>query len=564
MNRVKLLTAIAFWLTSVATWGDVELDISPLPVIMDESFQMTFSVPRATAGEPDFSPLEDSFDIIGRNRQSSLKWINGRREQATLWIIDAMPLDTGQVEIPPIRFGSEQSSAQVIEVVATTHETPDSDARIIIQVKAAPLRPYVQQQVIYTVRLLHSVELGTPRFSSLTTSADTIVKRLGKDREYIHRVNGRSYDALELRYAIYPQKSGLLTIHPIAITAQMAIRKRRFFDPFSRNVVTKRVESKSIALDIKPIPATFPQDATWLPARRMRLYEDWQPDIEQADVGAPLNRTIFMWADGLMSGQLPDVRFNAPSGIKLYPDQPQATDQDTASGFTSVLQERFAFIASRTGTPRFAAIEVPWWNTESDQMEFARLPARQLTIVGTAVAEADATNPAANPSTDSGAAALVRDSHWAAAAYWFWLALALSLTWVVTLSFWWGRMRRPEGSDATGGAPLPMACAVRNLKAACRANTAIQARHALMDWSRAMSTRSGRTDLRSLRALAEQVNEELALEINVLERHLYGKSADAWQGLALWETFKRHRRERARAQDPSDDPLPAIFKLSVN
>ena len=563
VSRLKLAAVIAFWSITAAAWAGIELDISPVPVIVTQSFQMTFRVTGETAGQPDFSPLEDSFDIIARNRHSSLKWINGHREQATLWIINVMPHDTGQVEIPPISFGSERSAARVIEVIATTHETPDSDARIVIQVEAAPLSLYVQQQVIYTVRLLHRVELGTPRFSSLTTSSDAIIKQLGKGREYSHRVNGRRYGAVELRYAIYPQKSGPLTIHPIVLTAHVAIGKRTVFDPFSRNVMTKRVESESTALDIKPIPAAFPNGATWLPARHVRLYEDWEPDIKQADVGVPLNRTIFLWADGLLSGQLPDVRFKAPSGIKLYPDQTQATDQNTANGFTSVIQERFAFIASRAGTPRFAAIEVPWWNTETDQMELARLPERQITMAGAAVAEAVAANPGATSSSDSAAAPLFPHSHWAGAAYWFWVALALGLMWFVTLGMWWRRTRRHEETNETGSKPVQMARAIRHLEGACRANAASQARHALMAWSCAMPTRGERAGLRSLRALAEQVSGELAREINVLERHLYGKSVAAWQGLALWEAFNRHRRERAAAHDPTDDPLPPIFKLAV-
>ena len=568
MNHLKWLALIAISSTTAVAWAAIELDISPVPVIVGESFQMNFRITGDSAGEPDFSPLEDSFDIIARNRQSSLTWINGQREQSTLWVINVMRHDTGEVEIPPISFGSERSSARVIEAIAATHATPDSDARILIQVEAAPLSLYVQQQVIYTVRLLRRVELGTPRFSPLTTSSDAIIKPLVKGRDYVHTVNGRSYDATELRYAIYPQESGPVTINPIVLTAQMAIGKRTLFDPFIRNVMTKRIESESITLAVKPIPAAFPTGATWLPARRFRLYEDWDPDTVQADVGASLNRTIFLWVDGLMSGQLPDIRFAAPSGIKLYPDQPQATDQETASGFTSVLQERFSFIASRAGTPRFAVIEVPWWNTDTDQMELARLPARQLTIAGADVAETAVADTGAYASQDSPATAMYPDSywpdsHWVEARYWFWVALTLAAMWIATLGLWWHRVRHRRDTDATGNEAVKMASAVRQLKSACRANAADRARHALMDWSRAIRTRRGRPCLRSLRALAEQVNGDLALEINVLERHLYGKSVVDWQGLALWEAFNRHRRARADARDPIDDPLPAIFKLSV-
>ncbi len=563
MNPLRLFAIILFWSATGAAWAGIELDISREPVIMDESFHLTFHVTDASGGKPDFSPLEESFGIIGRKRQSSLKWINGRRKQATSWIITAMPLYTGQVEIPSLAFGSERSPSRMIEVVPATHTTPASDARIVIQVDAAPRSAYVQQQVIYTVQLLHRVELDTPRFSSLTTSSDAIIKQLGRGRNYVHTMAGRSYDALELRYAIYPQKSGSLTIHPIVLTAQMTIGKRTFFDPFSRNVTTKRVESESIALAIKPIPSEFPSGATWLPAQRVRLYDDWEPDIEQADVGQPLHRTIFLWADGLMSGQLPQLRFDPPSGIKLYPDQPQANEQDTPTGFTAVVEERFAFIASRAGTSRFAAIEVPWWNTETDRLERARLPARRLRIADAAVSGREAATRDAAGSEAHVPEPARRTSPFVAAATRFWAALTLTLLCMAMIALWWRRARGHGDLDKTSRKRFGVARATRELKHACQVNAAARARHALMDWSSAMAAAKRSTEVRSLRALADQTGGELAREIKVLERYLYGKSVDPWQGQTLWEAFRRQRPARTVARTPSDDPLPLIFKLSV-
>ena len=58
------------------------------------------------------------------------------------------------------------------------------DADILLKVSAAPQSPYVQQQVVYTIKLLHRVELSNPRFSQLSTNSDAVVKPLTNGRQF--------------------------------------------------------------------------------------------------------------------------------------------------------------------------------------------------------------------------------------------------------------------------------------------------------------------------------------------------------------------------------------------
>lgn len=555
-----LLAGLLWAALSAVAVAEVSLEVSPSPVVMNESCRITFQVTGPADADPDFSPLEAHFDILGRNRQTSIKWVNGAREQHTAWVLSAMPKRPGTVEIPPIAFGSEQSPARTVSIVHGANPAPDQGAEILLQVEATPEAPYVQQQVVYTVRLLHRIELSSPRFSSLTTSGDAIVKPLGKGRQYVQKLHGRTYEAFEQRYAIFPQQSGELVINPLVLTTQVVTGKRSFFDPFSRAVTTRRVESDAVRLEVRPIPASFPRDRTWLPAARLRLYEEWEPDVARAEAGTPLSRTIFLWAEGLTGGQLPEIAFAAPDGVKLYPDQPQTNEQDTASGFTAVMQEKFALIASGGGTATFAPIEVPWWNTGTDTLEWARLPARTLEITAPAGrASGPDPEPAAAPAADTLPAAAPGAPP---AGPWFALALAFALAWVVTLLAWWLSARGPS-APAPGRTHEPAAPrtaqAARDLKRACADDDARAARDALLAWGRAGAVQPAP---RSLRALAAGVDDALAAETLALERRLYGADGSGWRGRALWESFQRYRPAAAAAQAANDDALPGLFKLA--
>lgn len=553
--------------------ASVELDINPDPAVLNESCRLTFHVTGDVDGEPDFTPLEAFFDIIGRNRQTAISWINGRSEETTSWTLSAMPRAAGRVTLPSIRFGSDKSLPRTLEIVASPSAPADDSADILLEVSATPDTPYVQQQVIYTLRLLHRVELSSPRFSALTTSSDAIVKPLGQGRQYVEKVNGTSYEAFEQRYAIFPQKSGRLTINPLVLTTQVVTGTRSFFDPFSQSLTTRRVESKAVTLDVRAVPASFPQGATWLPARRLRLHEEWDPDTNTTTAGAPLARTLFLWADGLIAGQLPELALQTAPGVKLYPDQAQSNEQDTATGFTAVQQQKFAIIATDNGDLRFPALEIPWWNTETDSLEIARLPERALSVTGGRPAAPPEATPAAPPAPTT-AASPAADGTTAdastSASLRRWRAAALLALggWAVTVLWWIRGVRRhrrlkEDRAAATGALARATARkrALHSLSQACGAHDAVAAREALLAWSRATAAARGAT---TLGAIAAACSGDTGQAIAELERHLYGPpGTPPWRGdqLAALTKVLATQADAADTEAPAST-LPGLFRLA--
>ncbi|MEQ8663336.1 MAG: hypothetical protein RLW62_21175, partial [Gammaproteobacteria bacterium] len=456
---------------------------------------------------------------------------------------------------------------------------PQASADVLLEVDASPRDPYVQQQVVFTIRLLHRVDLSSPRFSPITASGDAVIKPLGDGSQSTRRIGGVTYEVFEQRYAVFPQQSGPLTIEPLVLTTQIVSGSRSLFDPFSQSLQTRRVESDAIELDVRPVPAAFPAGATWLPARRLRLHEEWEPDAVSAETGAPISRTLFIWADGLLSGQLPKLALNAPDGIKVYPDQAQSNEQDTATGFTAVQQQKFALIAGEPGTRRFAALSLPWWNTETDTLETATLPARTIdfqAVAGSAAAApppAPAATPAADGSGDSTTAARGDGVPGGAAPGgnaarpWMIASALLALAWLVTLAAWW--RSRGGATTATAGRAAVTdqhpgatgeAAAARALKDACARDNAAATRAALIAWTRSRHPAARCRTLRDVAALVE--TRELAEAAMDLERTLYGRDSVAWRGDALWHAFQREpRTPRRHRTTPTATTLPPLFRL---
>src|SRR5690606_3965701 len=76
---------------------------------------------------------------------------------------------------------------------------------------------FVQEQLIYTLRLHYLSDILGGELSAPELT-DAIVKQIDKQQEYSRNVEGRTYQVIERRYLIIPQKSGSLEIEPQVFT----------------------------------------------------------------------------------------------------------------------------------------------------------------------------------------------------------------------------------------------------------------------------------------------------------------------------------------------------------
>ena len=550
-----------------SAWAAVSLHINPDPAVSNQSVELTYTVTGGVDAEPNFSALEKTFEIINTNRQTTKIWLNGSSKESTSFVLNAMPRTTGAVTIPAVSFGHQASAPRELLIgdAPAQAASANDNADIILRVSADPISPYVQQQVIYTVKMLNRVDVANPRLSNLTANGDAVIKQLTTGRQFNETINGEAYDGVEMKYVVFAQKSGTLRLAPLSLAVEVPIGRRSAFDPFAQSLSTRRVESEAVELEVKPVPVSFPPGATWLPAKRLRLYEEWEPDVTSAEVGVPLTRTLSLWADGLMAGALPKLQQTTPAGLKLYPDQALPTEQDTANGYSTTLQQKFAIVASQAGKAQIEELTIPWWNVETDQLELARLPARLLTVSAANGAAPPPAVPAPAPPTTSVATVPPAASQ-ADTTPWRTTALLLGLAWMMTLAGWWYQHRhrahqgRKSATDKSEP-PLNSAAANRALKTACVANDPRGARAALLAWTAAERGRNG--PMRTLRELGQRAGGELAAEIVTLERHLYGADSHNWQGQGLWQAFQS-QTQHTTANRVATPALPGMFKLGTH
>lgn len=571
MNTIKqLLKPSRFFLfllfillaqTVAAAKIDVSVDRNP--VSMNESFQIIFTASESPDGTPDFSDLEQDFIILNQGQSTSSSWVNGKSSKKIQWTLNVIAKNEGSITIPAIAFGRDSNEPLSIDVTkASSAKAANSTADLFLEVEAAPMSPFLQAQVLYTLRLYRRVDIAQAQLTE-PELADAVVTKLDEDRSYAAQVKGVDYSVTERRYAIFPQKSGTMTIKPLVLTAEVVTNARGGFGGLFNSTQTKQVVSKEITLDVKPAPASF-TGSHWLAAEQVDIRQEWSADFEQMKVGEPITRTLTLQVKGATVSSLPELGGGkVDAQLKTYPDQPVLKEQKSRDGIIAFREEKVAIIPSKAGSYVLPAIKITWFNTQTNKMEVAKIPETTITVMageGVSTAPAPVTPvPSAaeanKPITDIPPVVQTVSTAEPATPIWLWVSLLLASGWAITLFYFLTKRppaTTPVVTDNEG--ELSLKASINQLKKACADNNALAAKNALLAWGKVKLSAT------SLGAIADASDARLRDEILQLNQVLYAKDAPAWSGKKLFQAFVENKA-RAKITATTGGELEPLFRL---
>jgi len=98
---LSFLIILSLALTSfdvIAKVANITVTASRNPVMLDESFQITYSVQggffsSAVDDDPDFSPLDKDFDILNSSQSLNSSYVNGTWKQVKSWTLNIIAKD---------------------------------------------------------------------------------------------------------------------------------------------------------------------------------------------------------------------------------------------------------------------------------------------------------------------------------------------------------------------------------------------------------------------------------------------------------------------------------------
>ncbi|KAE9646633.1 BatD family protein [Pseudomonas sp. PB106] len=543
MTRFTALLLPLLLCTTTAQAAELTASVDRSRLNSGETVELTLETSDVTQfGKPDLTPLEPLFEVRGTRQVNQLNTLNGDNRATTRWIVTLLPKETGSVVIAPLQLGDAQSEPITVQVVESdAREDKNSLDPVFIEASLDQTSVYVQAQAILTLRIYHSVSLYDDSSLTPLQIADARIEQLGDTRTYEKDIKGVRHGVIEMRYAIYPQHSGLLNIAPQTFSATL-VDTQPAQDAAAQGPKPgklMRVSSAQMSLTVKPKPLTYPADAPWLPARSLSLSESWNPEPEHTQVGDSLTRSLTLKVEGLAASQLPALPATDVNGLRRYPDQPVLSNQSTDRGIVGSREEREALVPSRSGAIDLPTVDVVWWNTFEDHLEHSSLPARTLQV---------ANNPSLQVDTPAGTlqpSVVDNDVLW----WWKLSTLILACTTLLGFGLWWRARWQPAVHRAAQTGPSPRTL-MDDIKRASQANDPQATRQALDAWARQQPE-----------TLADMAARFVPLSdaLDGLNGALYSETGQHWQGEDLWRAI-RTIPALERVQDPvGDSGLPPLY-----
>ena len=383
VNRISLRAAVAFLMFSLAfsaTAQDIEVSVDRYELARGETLTYTIRVFEQRQGmQLDLTPLTENFDVLGTRTSSQIRSINGSVESWTDYIVTLFPLTEGDLEIPSLTINNARTDPVTVSVVNQGPRSNQSSEELFLEIEVNKDSIYVQEQLLFTVRLFYTINgIRNPQFTELEMP-DTVIQLIGSPNQYEKLIDGVRYGVYEKRYVIFPQRSGPLEIPDILFRGEVTDGSSNFV---FRNLNTRRVTAfiDGITVDVKQRPAAAGNSPVWLPVSGLTLEDSWAPDTEELQIGDSVVRTITMVAEGLDGAVLPPFGTTDLDGANTYPD-PAEIDRTFVSGaIVGTRVETMTIVPTIDGNLEIPEIAIPWWNIDSDQLQITTIPAKTLTI----------------------------------------------------------------------------------------------------------------------------------------------------------------------------------------
>ena len=196
-------------------------------------------------------------------------------------------------------------------------------------------------------------------------------------------IDGTAYAGIRRTYLITPQAAGDYTLPQVDITFTYAAVPGQ---PPANGSVTLPPTSFTVA----GVPGSGSGPGTAVAARVTIEQAVDGGDLENLKVGDAVVRTITITAEGIQAMMIPPPTVDAPSGVRMYRQDPVLKDETTDRGeFVGGRRtDRATYVFEQPGDYTLPAIEIAWFNPATGKSEAARAPEIKVAV---------SVNPGASP-----------------------------------------------------------------------------------------------------------------------------------------------------------------------
>ncbi len=384
----------------------IEMSVDKNSLSPEEELQLQISVRGANSlsNAPQIIGLEN-FEVTSQSSGQSIKLINGTMSVEKNFYYTLVPKKVGTFKLGPVSIEVEgspvQSNSVEIEVSAsgnnadvadatdstnTNREDQNSKKGYFAQATVNTKTPIINQQIVYTFRFFERVGISNANISKSPTFEGFVKEELGEQRRFQTVINGLTWNVAEIKFALFPNKLGNLTLTPTELVATVVenggnARSRRgsIFDEFFGSMQKLKqvtIKTESIDLVVSPLPSEG------RPAKFSGSIGKFSINgqVSKNSLAVGESATLTLTVTGM--GNVRDITFPNLSfeDFKIYEDKPVVelqSDKDVVVGRKTF---KYGLVPQKEGLLTISPIEFFYFNPNTKQYEVTKTEAISLQI----------------------------------------------------------------------------------------------------------------------------------------------------------------------------------------
>lgn len=390
----KIVSLFITLLIAISAFSQVNFTATAKKVVATgERFRLTYTV-NAKGSNFKAPAINGASVLSGPNQSSSssVQIINGQvsQEVNNSYSYILVANEEGKINIPAavINVDGKQykSNTLTIEVVKSsaqasqkntqssnsnqTQSASVSDDDLFVKVTLNKTNVYVGEPVVATLKVYTRAKLSNfkdykfPSFSGFYTAILEEPDRISLERE---NINGQIYETgLFRKILLYPQKSGTITVEPFELECILLqqVRRRSFFDSGYREFV-KKVASKPVTVNVKPLPTNKPGNFGGAVGNFKFTVEADKLSVKENDA---INLKVQITGTGNLK-LVESPEFNFPTDFDAYDPKVNLNVKNSRSGAKGSKTFDYLIIPRHAGTFTIPSTSFTFFNLSSKKFQ---------------------------------------------------------------------------------------------------------------------------------------------------------------------------------------------------
>ena len=343
----------------------------------------------------DVSALFKYADLLRETTGTRIAVIEGRVVEVKLRRMEFIPKEEGRAFFGPLSAdsirGHVTSNTLIVDMQpqADTQWQPQNDDLSIditytldngetlqysdSEKPSSTPHAFVGQHIIADIKLRHEHPIFEEQLELPSFEGFDILKEFEERRTIEETMlddgSIQSFRIVAWRYHLFPQRSGTHRVDDISWSGT-TIKSRTQRSEFNRAL-------RGGELGVKTAESA---SHWWLPATQVSLVDEWSKDPRELSAGDEIIRTITLSASNVLANHLPDVtplESRAISSTLINQQRSQSISQGTP---VSTATFTYRMVAQSPIPVFLDTVRVVWFNTNTQELKEAIIPARRINV----------------------------------------------------------------------------------------------------------------------------------------------------------------------------------------